>query len=172
MQSYLKAVITNFQSQRWLADEALSRVDDTQLHYKPDPQANSIAILIKHLGGNLKSRWTDFLTTDGEKTWRNRDDEFIDNLPDRDQLLNIWTAGWDTLFATLNSLTPDDLERTIKIRDKDHTVIEAIERSLSHAAYHVGQIVQLARTQLGPEQWKSLSIARNQSMQYRPQGQR
>ena len=139
------------------ADKAVSQLPDDKLHSSLDVNTNSIAIIMKHVAGNLLSRWTDFLTTDGEKPWRNRDDEFVDTFRAREELLAYWESGWQRLFDSLAELKPDDLGRTITIRGEPHTVPLAIQRSLAHCAYHVGQIVLIARIQAG-DQWTTITI--------------
>ena len=153
----LDATVQSFEYHKHLADEAMAQVSDDDLHTPLADSGNSIAILTKHVGGNLASRWTDFLTTDGEKPWRHRDNEFIDDLDDRQAVLQHWNRGWSVLFDTLRSLTPSDLDRTVTIRGEDHSVPMAIQRSMAHTAYHVGQIVELARYHAG-DNWQTLSI--------------
>ena len=154
---------TYFEAVRRKAERALAQVDDAQYFRRIDAESNSLALMVKHVAGNLRSRWTDFLTTDGEKPDRNRDGEFETDAADtRAALTQRWDEGWATLFATLDALTPSDLGRTVMIRSEPHTVLEAIERQKEHYAYHVGQIVFLARHLAGPG-WTSLSIPRGQS---------
>lgn len=172
MQGYLEAARFNFKYYRELAEKAVAQVEEGQLHWKPDAEANSIAIIMQHLAGNLVSRWTDFLTSDGEKASRDRDEEFVDGQLDRVTLMRRWERGWTVLSDTLNALSEADLGKTVTIRGKAHTVVDAIERGLSHAAYHVGQITYIARMLKGAEGWQTLSIARNQSAEYRPKDQR
>jgi hypothetical protein len=161
----LKSIIGWNLRYRSLGEQALARVKDADLHTTAGPDGNSLDVLVRHVGGNLRSRFTDFLTTDGEKPWRGRDGEFEERQATREEMLAIWTAGWDTLFATLDSLGPEDLEREITIRGRTLTVTEALHRSLAHTAYHVGQIVQLARMHVG-EEWESLSVPRGASAAY------
>lgn len=156
---------TTFKSMKKLAERAFAQLEPEDYRWVPDPEANSIAIIIKHLYGNMLSRWTDFLTSDGEKADRHRDGEFIDDIPDVEALLQLWEQGWQRLFDTLDSLGEDDLLRTVYIRRQPHTVLEAINRQLSHYAYHVGQIVYIARWRAG-SRWQSLSIPRGQSDAY------
>lgn len=158
----LDTYINTFASQKKLGDKAISQLDEAGLFWSPEPNSNSIAVIVKHVSGNMVSRWTDFLTSDGEKPSRNRDDEFADDLTDQSQVLQTWEAGWSVLLATLATLTPDDLQRTVTIRGEPHTVIEAINRQVSHYGYHVGQIVYAAKAYRASE-WSTLSIARNQS---------
>ncbi|MCI0629667.1 MAG: DUF1572 domain-containing protein [Phycisphaerales bacterium] len=157
--------IATFRSQKDLADRAIAQLSDDQLRTALDENTNSIAIITKHMAGNMLSRWTDFLTTDGEKPWRNRDSEFIDDSKSRREIDEYWQRGWQCLFVTLDSLKPQDLTRTILIRGEPHTVIKAIDRQLSHYGYHVGQIVLIARV-LAKDNWTTLTIPRGGSHQY------
>jgi uncharacterized protein DUF1572 len=157
---YLREVASRLRSLKDLADRALTQVRDEDLLVTLDPESNSLAALLLHLGGNLRSRWTDFLTTDGEKPDRDRDSEFEPGASlSREDLLARWEDGWGRLFATLAALTEEDLTRTVTIRAEPHSVIQAIERSLSHASYHVGQIVFLAKHLAGGG-WQTLSVPR------------
>lgn len=164
----LSAIEAEFRRYRTLAEGAIHQLDFTQLRTSLDPQTNSIAIIMKHLGGNLRSRWTDPLTTDGEKPWRNRDQEFIDDFADLPSLLAMWNAGWDTLFSTLATFTDADLGRTLTIRGELHTLSLALQRSVTHAAYHCGQIVQTARilASRGNQPWRTLTVPRGGSQTY------
>lgn len=158
----------HFQAMKNLAGKAIEQLDDADLAWSPDCETNSVAVLIKHLHGNMLSRWTDFLTSDGEKPWRERDEEFIGpDTPDRSDLLKEWEDGWTCLFQALDSLGVDDLLATVKIRGEEQSVIDAIHRQISHYAYHTGQIVQLAKLRKGTA-WKTLSIARGQSKSFKP----
>lgn len=159
--AYLRGVIREFEKQRALAEGAFTQVRDPRaLFTAPAGSANSIAVVVKHLGGNLRSRWTDFLDSDGEKPWRNRDGEFTLTAADTWESLRAgWDAGWQTLLASLASLEPADLQRTVRIRGEEHRVLEAIQRALTHAGYHTGQIVLLARLAAG-EAWTWLSVPR------------
>lgn len=143
----------------------MAQLEDSQLTWQPNEESNSIAIIVKHMWGNMLSRWTDFLTTDGEKPWRQRDAEFDNDLNDREALLQKWEEGWKCLFDALGSITDDDLERIVYIRNEGHTVLEAINRQIAHYSCHVGQIVYLAKM-LKNDAWKSLSIPRNKSKDY------
>jgi hypothetical protein len=147
-----------------LAEKAVAQVeDDSYLHHALDAESNSIAILMQHLGGNLVSRWTGFLETDGEKPDRNRDREFEPNgTLTRDDLMKLWERGWSRCIESLDSLTPDDLSKTARIRGEEHSVPQAIQRQIVHTAYHVGQIVLLSK-HLGSKHWTSLSIPRGGS---------
>ena len=166
---YLEDVRFTLRRYKALAERAFDQIDEEQLHWAPDPEDNSVATLVKHLAGNMRSRWSDFLTTDGEKPDRARDQEFEDTLDaERNDILKTWERGWTCVFSALESLGPDDLEKAVTIRGREHTVLQAIDRQLAHYAYHVGQIVFLARMLAGPERWRTLSIARGQSQQYVP----
>jgi hypothetical protein len=149
---------------RDLGERAIAQVtSDADLHRQLDGDSNSIAVIVKHIGGNLRSRFTDFLTTDGEKPDRNRDSEFeIEGAPSRDRLLRWWNDGWDVALESIGSLKPDDLERTVTIRGEELLVVEALNRSVTHIAYHVGQIVYLAR-HFASGAWQTLSIPRGRS---------
>lgn len=148
-----------------LADKALAQARDEDLAVTLDPESNSLAMIVQHLAGNLRSRWTDFLSSDGEKPDRNRDAEFEPQGASRADLLASWEEGWDRLFHTLDSLTPEDLGKTVLIRSEPHTAVQAINRGITHAAYHVGQIVLLAK-HLASADWKTLSIPRGKSTEF------
>lgn len=165
-EEFLEQSIRIFQSQKDLADKAIAQLADEDLYVQPDPESNSIAIVMKHLAGNMLSRWTNFLTTDGEKDWRNRDSEFVITDHDAAALKEYWENGWLCLFNALVPLTEGDLMETITIRNEEHTVIQAIIRQISHYGMHVGQIVYLAKHIKGKD-WKTLSIPKGQSEQYR-----
>lgn len=158
---YLRDVTERFKAYKKIGERAISQVYDSGLARQLDPDGNSIAILVKHLAGNMRSRWTGFLTSDGEKPDRDRDSEFELGAaaPSRETALEWWDDGWSRLFEALQSLKPDDLGRTVQIRGAPHSVLEAINTQLAHYAYHIGQIVQLARHLAGPS-WKTLSIPR------------
>jgi uncharacterized damage-inducible protein DinB len=162
---FVSAAVNAFEANKRLADRAVEQVPDDKLHAALDPNTNSIAVIMKHVAGNLTSRWTDFLTTDGEKPWRNRDDEFVDTFNSRADLLGYWERGWACLLTTLKGLRPEDLEKTVTIRGEPHSVPLAMERSLGHTCYHVGQIVQVARIHAG-EQWNTLTIPRDGSERF------
>lgn len=159
---YLAWAILEFTNLKKLAEKALNQLTAEDYHWQPDSESNSIAIIIKHLGGNMISRWTDFLTTDGEKPDRDRDDEFIDNIDSVEGLMARWNRGWDCLFNTLNSLTEEDLLKTIYIRGEAHSVVRAILRQVAHYGNHVGQIIYIAKHRK-LENWKTLSIPRRKS---------
>ena len=148
---------------RGLGEAAIAQVDDAALFRRLDPESNSIALVVKHLAGNMRSRWTDFLASDGEKPWRGRDSEFEDEPGEsRATVLRRWQEGWEACLDSIGALAPDDLGRTVTIRGEPHTVLEAIQRQLTHYAYHVGQIAFLAKHFAGPA-WRSLSIPRGRS---------
>jgi hypothetical protein len=163
--AYLKSAKRQFQYYKKLGDDAMAQLEDTQLSWQLNPETNSIAIIVKHLWGNMLSRWTDFLTTDGEKEWRKRDEEFESDTNSRSEILNRWEEGWKCLFDALDSITDEDLNRIIYIRNEGHTILEAINRQIAHYSYHVGQIVHIAK-ECKAEGWKSLSIPRNKSKEY------
>lgn len=166
-QHYLDDALRQLRKLKTQADQALAQTSDDDLFATLDPDSNSIAVIMKHVAGNMRSRWTDFLTSDGEKPDRDRDGEFdLDPSLTRDDLMRRWEAGWGAVFAALEPLAPADLARTITIRGEPHTVLQAILRQTRHYAYHVGQIVQLARHYRG-DGWQTLSIARGKSREYR-----
>jgi hypothetical protein len=158
--AYIEDVRDQFRKLKKLAEDALAQVRDEELQTTLDAESNSLAVIIKHMAGNLRSRFTDFLTTDGEKPDRNRDGEFEDGARvDRAAMMADWESGWRRLFETLEALSPDDLLRDVYIRGERHSVIRALDRQMTHHAYHVGQIVFLAK-HFRSEEWKTLSIAR------------
>lgn len=163
--SYLESVKKQFLYYKMLGEKAIDQLEPHQLFVSVNEDTNSIATIIKHISGNMLSRWTDFLTSDGEKEWRNRDAEFENDLPSKDEVLVVWNKGWDCFLDALNSLKPEQLSDIIYIRNEGHTVIEAINRQLAHYPYHVGQIVFYAK-QLKSGAWDSLSIPRNKSGNY------
>ena len=140
-------------------------MQDDMLFWQYNPESNSVAIIVKHLAGNMLSRWTDIFNSDGEKEWRNRDAEFVNNISSREDLMAVWQKGWNCLFDTLSSLQESDLQKTIYIRNEPHTVIDAINRQLTHYASHIGQIVYIGKM-VNNENWKSLSIPRNRSADF------
>ncbi|HEY7784226.1 MAG TPA: DUF1572 family protein [Pyrinomonadaceae bacterium] len=165
-QHYLEDALANFRAYRTQAEKALAQTNDRELFITLDDEANSIAIIMKHIAGNMFSRWTDFLTSDGEKPDRNRDMEFvIDANTNRADIMDYWNRGWETLFAALERLTPADFEKKVLIRGEEHTIVQAINRQLTHYASHIGQIVFLAK-HFRSNEWKSLSIPRNRSQQF------
>jgi hypothetical protein len=164
-ENYLKSMNRQFSYYKSLGEKAMAQVADEKLFWQLNEESNSIATIVKHLSGNMISRWTDFLTTDGEKEWRNRDGEFENDLKTRTEVIALWDKGWDRLFKTLDELKPDDLEKIIYIRNEGHTVMEAINRQVAHYPYHVGQIVYVAKI-IKNSDWESLSIPRNKSKDY------
>lgn len=163
--SYLQDSLAVFRYYKHLGERAIAQVPDQQLTIALDPESNSIAIVVKHMVGNMRSRWTDFLTTDGEKPNRNRDTEFELPPTTREALLESWEEGWSLIFAALEPLTEADLARTITIRGEPHSVMQAINRQVAHYAYHTGQIVALAK-HLQSDHWQSLSVPRNRSAEF------
>ena len=156
-------VIRCLEKQKQLAEKAFSQIQDKQFFETVDDDSNSIAIIMKHMAGNMRSRWTDFLTTDGEKPDRNRDSEFlIESDETKESILNRWQEGWQCTLDAIEALKPDDLNKTIQIHGENHSVIQATNRQLGHYSYHVGQIVFLAK-HFTKEKWKTLSIARGKS---------
>lgn len=162
---YLADSIQSFRNYKKLADRAIEQVGDEDFFAVIDRESNSIAVIIKHIAGNLHSRWRDFLTTDGEKPERDRDSEFELVNDNRESLMAFWETGWKILFNALEPLSEDDFSKTITIRGEPHSVIEAINRQLTHYSYHVGQIVFLAK-HLRSTNWKTLSVPRNRSAEY------
>lgn len=162
---YLESVKKQFEYYKLLGEKTFAQLSDEQLFWQYNAESNSIGTIVKHLHGNMFSRWTDFLTTDGEKETRAREAEFENDINTRTDLLNIWNAGWKCLFDTLNSLTESDLSKTIYIRNQGHTVSEAINRQLAHYPYHVGQIVFIGKMVMD-NNWNSLSIPRGKSSSY------
>jgi hypothetical protein len=163
--SYLEDSLTLFRYYKKLAERAMDQVPDEQLFAPLDQEANSIAIVVKHMAGNMRSRWSDFMTTDGEKPDRDRDSEFVDPPATREALLDLWEDGWTRLFRALEPLSDADLERTVTIRGVAHSVMQAINRQVAHYAHHVGQIVLLAK-HASHDRWQSLSIPRNRSTEF------
>jgi Protein of unknown function (DUF1572) len=165
IENYKTDTIEAFRSYKKLAERAIEQISDDEYFKAIDEESNPIAVIVKHLGGNLRSRWTDFLTTDGEKADRNRDSEFLTETDTRKSLNELWENGWNVLFATLESLKTEDFGKTVQIRGEDFTVVKAINRALAHAAYHVGQITFLAK-HFRASDWKTLSVPRGQSGEF------
>ena len=165
-QHYLADALQTFRDYKKLAERAFAQISDEDFFKTIDEESNSIAVNIKHMAGNMLSRWTDFLTTDGEKPERNRDIEFV-ILPGatRDEMIAHWDRGWQSVFAAVEPLQPDDLMRTVTIRGQNHTVMQSINRQIAHYAYHVGQIVFLAK-HFKSSEWQSLSVPRNRSAEF------
>ena len=170
-QHYLDDALRRFRDYKKLAERAFAQISDEDFFRTLDEESNSIAINMKHMAGNMISRWTDFLTTDGEKPERNRDLEFV-ILPEtsKDDMLAYWERGWQCVFDAVEPLKPEDLMRTIRVRGQDHTVVQAINRQLAHYAYHVGQIVFLAK-HFKSSEWQSLSVPKNRSAEFNAQFQ-
>lgn len=164
-EDFLTSAKRQFEYYRHLGEQTIEQVPEDKLFWQFNEESNSIAIIVKHLHGNMLSRWTDFLTADGEKVWRKRDEEFENDINSKEELIKIWHEGWICLFSTLDTLKPEDLEKIIYIRNQGHTVLEAINRQLAHYPYHVGQIVFVGKMLLGSD-WKSLSIPKGNSKSY------
>jgi hypothetical protein len=162
---FLSSAIQQFEYYKMLGEKTFAQLDDENLFWQYNADSNSIASIVKHLSGNMRSRWTDFLTTDGEKEWRNRDAEFENDIQTKSALIAVWNAGWDCLFAALQSITASDLHRIIFIRNEGHSVAEAIHRQLAHYSYHIGQIVFIGKMRCS-DSWLSLSIPKGNSEAY------
>lgn len=165
---YLQSVNRLFRYYKSLGEKAMSQIGNASLFVPPNEDSNSVATIVKHLHGNMLSRWTDFMTTDGEKEWRQRDAEFENGLDDRKVVMQKWEEGWDCLLSAIDSLTEDDLQKTVYIRNEGHSVMDAINRQLAHYSYHIGQIIYAAKM-LKDEKWESLSIPKNKSKEYNKQ---
>jgi hypothetical protein len=165
MENYLVGIIKQFEYYKGLGDKTFAQLDFEQMLWQPNENSNSISIIVKHMAGNMLSRWTNFLTEDGEKEWRNRDDEFISNFNSQEEIIAAWESGWYCFFKAIKPLKTEQLEQIVYIRNDGHTVIEAINRQLAHYAYHIGQIVFLGKLLKG-EDWKTLSIPKGNSTVY------
>jgi hypothetical protein len=163
--NYLDSVKKQFEYYKMLGDKTFSQMEEDRLFWQYNNDSNSMATLVKHLRGNMLSRWTDFLTSDGEKEFRNRDSEFENHIQSKEELLFMWNEGWSCLFNAINALTEDDLDKIIYIRNQGHSVTEAINRQLAHYSYHIGQIVFLGKM-LAENGWTSLSIPKGNSESY------
>ncbi len=163
--SYLEDSLSLFRHYKSLAERAMAQVTDEQLVTVLDDEMNSIALIVKHMAGNMRSRWTDFLTSDGEKANRNRDSEFVDPPLSREAVLSVWEEGWQRLFKALEPLGEQDLQRTVMIRGEAHSVMQAVNRQMAHYAYHCGQVVLLAK-HFTQKEWQSLSVPRGQSVAF------
>jgi len=163
--SYLEDSLSLFRMYKTMAERAMAQVTDEQLFTALDEEMNSIAIIVKHMAGNMRSRWSDFLTTDGEKPDRNRDSEFVDAPTSREGLMKMWEDGWNRLFGALTPLTDGDLNRTVTIRGEPHSVMQAVNRQIAHYCSHIGQIIFLAK-HLQSDNWKSLTVPRNRSADF------
>jgi len=164
-EAYLKSAVRQFTTYKSLGEKAMAQMEPGALFKVLNEDSNSVATIVKHLHGNMLSRWTDFLTTDGEKEWRERDAEFENDITTKEEMMKLWEEGWGCLFNALHALTPAQLSDTIYIRAEAHSVMEAINRQIAHYAYHVGQIVFLAKI-FHQGAWQTLSIAKGQSKQY------
>ena len=162
---YLESVKKQFLYYKTIGEKAIAQLEPEQLFVSVNEDTNSIAVIVKHLSGNMLSRWTDFLTSDGEKEWRNRDGEFEQTLKTKEELMALWEKGWNCFFDAINALSPQQLSQIIYIRNEGHTVMEAINRQLAHYPYHVGQIIFYAKI-LKQSDWTSLSIPKNKSNDY------
>lgn len=160
--SYLASAVKQFNYYQRLGRMTMEQIDEQSLFFEPSEGSNSIAIIVKHLHGNMISRWTDFLISDGEKEWRNRDQEFEGTLKDRKEVYRLWNEGWEKLFSSIESLKPEQLFQSVYIRGEEHSVLEAINRQLCHYSYHVGQIVLLGKIVTGSN-WICLTIPRGKS---------
>jgi len=171
--NYLVSATNVFKTYKELAEKAMNQISDEQLFWQPDAETNSVYLIVKHLHGNMLSRWTDFLTSDGEKEWRNRDGEFdideqMKKLSDdvmREKVFQLWEEGWKCLFDALSQLSENDLGKIVKIRSEEHSVMEAINRQVAHYSSHIGQIIFIAKM-LKSDDWKSLSIPKNKSKEF------
>jgi hypothetical protein len=162
---YLDSARRQFMMYKQLGEKAMAQLDEQELNWQANEDSNSIANIVKHMWGNMLSRWTDVLTTDGEKPWRQRDAEFEHESYDRIALMKKWDEGWQCLFNALNSITDEDLNRVVYIRNEGHTILEAINRQIAHYSYHVGQIVYISKLRVKHE-WHTLSIPRHKSADY------
>lgn len=165
MSSFLNSYIKRITYYKNLGEQTFAQLDELDFHYQPNEESNSIAMIIQHIAGNMLSRFTNFLTEDGEKEWRKRDAEFEEQHLSKDALLELWQKGWDCYLGSVQLLTEDDLEKTITIRSEQHSVTDALNRQLAHYPYHVGQIVYLGRM-IKSKAWKNLSIPKGQSQQF------
>jgi hypothetical protein len=165
IENYHADAVQSFRNYKKMAERAIDQVSDEEFFTAIDAEANSIGVIVKHIAGNLHSRWTDFLTSDGEKPERNRDLEFVDKGDTRQSLMQFWESSWHILFDNVEPLTADDFSKTVTIRGEPHTIAEAINRQLTHYAYHIGQIVLLAK-HFKSADWKTLSIQKNRSAEF------
>ena len=160
--NYLQSVTKQFEYYKMLGERTMAQLSDEDLFWQYNEESNSIAIIIKHLWGNMLSRWTDFLTSDGEKEWRNRDGEFENDIPDKAELMKKWEEGWACVFHALSTINAHNFDTTIYIRNQGHTIVEAINRQLAHYASHIGQMIYIGRM-IKAKDWQSLSIPKGQS---------
>jgi len=163
--SYLTSIFKQFEYYKMLGEKTFDQLTDDDIHWTFNDQSNSVSIIVNHCVGNMLSRWTNFLTEDGEKSWRHRDREFEDTYKNKVELMSAWETGWDCVFQAIDPLVEDDLERIVYIRNQGHTVTEAINRQLAHYAYHIGQLVFLGKM-ITDQKWKSLSVPKGKSASY------
>ena len=166
--NYLESVKKQFAYYKLLGEKAMNQLSEEELCWQFNEASNSIAVIVKHLWGNMLSRWTDFLVADGEKEWRDRDGEFEADLQSKEEIMDKWESGWNLLFSALESINTSNFDTTIYIRNQGHTIVEAINRQLAHYAYHIGQMVYVARM-IKSDEWKSLSIPKGASKTYNQQ---
>jgi uncharacterized protein DUF1572 len=164
-EEFLQSAIKKFKAQKTLGEKTFAQLDDKDFLFKPSNESNSIAVIVQHMSGNMLSRWTNFLTEDGEKVWRERDKEFEDVLTTKQDVLNAWNTGWQCVLETLESLRPNDMLKTITIRNEPLLVVDAIIRQIDHYGYHVGQIVYVGKI-IKDDNWQTLSIAKNKSAEF------
>jgi len=165
MISYKESVIKQFEYYKSLGEKTFEQIPEEILFWQPNEESNSISMIVKHLNGNMLSRWTDFLTSDGEKEWRKRDQEFDNDIKTKKELISKWNEGWECLFNALNPLTEKDLKKEVYIRNMGHSISEAIHRQLAHYSYHIGQIVYIGKI-IQNKNWNSLSIPKGESKEY------
>lgn len=165
IENYLKDTVATFRNYKLMAERALEQISDDEFFWAVDPEDNSIAVIVKHISGNMRSRWTDFLTNDGEKPDRDRDTEFEVPEVSRDSLMNQWEATWEILFRAIEPLTAADFAKSVTIRGENHTIAEAVNRQMTHYAYHIGQITFLAK-HFRSSEWRSLSVPKNSSAEF------
>lgn len=163
--NYIESTQKQLEYYKLLGEKTMAQLNNEELFWQYNEASNSIAIIVKHLWGNMRSRWVDFLTSDGEKEWRNRDSEFEADIKDRAELMQKWEEGWQTVFEAIASIRPENFDTTVYIRNMGHTVVEALNRQLAHYAYHTGQMVFLGKMMKG-ENWQSLSIPKGKSQEY------
>lgn len=165
MNTYLDSINKQFEYYKMLGEKTFEQIHEEKLFWQPNKSSNSISMIVQHLNGNMLSRWTEFLSTDGEKEWRKRDEEFDNDINNKSDLMSKWNEGWECLLHAINSLTEEDLEKEVYIRNMGHTVIEAINRQLAHYSYHIGQLVFIGKI-IQNEHWDSLSIPKGKSKAY------
>jgi len=165
VENYLNSIIKQFEYYKTLGEKTFNQLEESDLFWQFNNQSNSIAIIVNHLSGNMKSRWTDFFTSDGEKEWRKRDSEFENVIKTKTELYNRWEEGWKILFDTLHAIDENNFDTKVYIRNQEHTVVEAINRQLMHYSYHIGQIVFIGKM-LKADNWDSLSIPKGKSKNY------